>query len=122
MTVTSKTYDPTNIFAKILNGDIPCDTVAETEHTLAFNDISPSAKVHTLVIPKGQYVCWQDFAETATDAEIADFVRTIGQVAKQQGVADDGYKLLANALKNGGQEVPHLHVHILGGEPIKLGL
>lgn len=122
MTVTSMTYDDSNIFAKILAGDIPCNKVMETEHSLAFNDINPSAKVHILVIPKGQYVCWQDFSEKASDAEIADFVRTIGAVAQKKGIATEGYKVLANTLQHGGQEVPHLHVHILGGEPIKLGL
>ena len=122
MTVTSMIYDDTNIFAKILAGDIPCDKVMETEHSLAFNDINPSAPVHTLVIPKGKYVCWQDFSTHASDLEITDFIRTIGRVAQAQGIAEDGYKVLSNALKNGGQEVPHLHVHILGGKPITLGL
>ena len=119
MAVTSMQYDDNNIFAKILAGDIPCDKIMETDHCLAFADISPSAKVHTLVIPKGKYVCWQDFSETASDAEITDFVRTIGAVAKHHGIETDGYKLLANTLNNGGQEVPHLHVHVIGGEKVK---
>ena len=121
MTVTSMQYDDENIFAKILSGNIPCTKIMETDHSLAFADINPSAKVHTLIIPKGKYVCWQDFSETASEAEILDYIRTIGAVAKHHGIETEGYKLLSNALNHGGQEVPHLHVHILGGEKVKLG-
>ena len=114
------TYDDQNIFAKILRGEIPNRTVLETEHCLAFNDISPQAPVHVLVIPKGAYVNYDHFAETASDAEIADFSRTIGAVCKQleiaPGAEGDGYRLISNSGKNGVQEVPHLHVHILGGQ------
>ncbi|MHB1204362.1 MAG: histidine triad nucleotide-binding protein [Rhodospirillaceae bacterium] len=111
-------YDDNNIFAKILRGEIPCKKVHEDAHTLAFEDIHPQAPVHTLVIPKGPYVSMQDFAAHAGDAEIAAFVRAIGKVAALKGVEDDGFRILANAGVNGGQEVPHLHVHIFGGRPL----
>jgi len=111
-------YDDQNIFAKILRGEIPNKTVLETEHTLAFEDIAPQAPVHVLVIPKGPYVCFDHFAAQASDAEIADFARTIGKVAEMTGVSPDGgdgFRLLSNAGENGVQEVPHLHVHVVGG-------
>lgn len=111
-------YDDQNIFAKILRGEIPNSTVMETAHSLAFNDIMPQAPVHILVIPKGAYVNYDDFADRASDIEIADFTRTIGQVSKAAGVSPDegdGYRLISNAGTNGVQDVPHLHVHILGG-------
>ena len=115
------TYDDQNIFAKILRAEIPNNTVLETEHSLAFRDIQPQAPVHVLVIPKGPYVCYDHFAQAASDAEIADFTRTIGKVCEMEGVkADtgDGYRLIANSERNGVQEVPHLHVHILAGRVI----
>ncbi|HGG63755.1 MAG TPA: histidine triad nucleotide-binding protein [Rhodobacteraceae bacterium] len=115
-------YDDQNIFAKILRGEIPCGKVMETEHTLAFHDISEQAPHHVLVIPKGPYVCFDHFAAEATDAEIVDYTRTIGAVCKQLGVepgeGGDGYRLIANAGRDAVQEVPHLHVHILGGRPL----
>ena len=111
-------YDEQNIFAKILRREIPNDTVLETEHSLAFNDIQPQAPVHVLVIPKGPYVCYDHFAQTASDAEILDYTRTIGEVCKLKGVHDDGFRLISNAGEAGVQEVPHLHVHILGGRPL----
>lgn len=114
-------YDDQNIFAKILRGEIPNTTVLETDHCLAFRDINAQAPEHVLVIPKGPYVCFDHFAEAATDAEIADFTRAIGQVTKAIGVAPDGgdgYRLLSNAGPDGVQEVPHLHVHIVGGRPL----
>ncbi|SNS39861.1 HIT domain-containing protein [Antarctobacter heliothermus] len=112
------TYDPENIFAKILTGDIPNKTVLETEHTLAFRDIYPQAPVHVLVIPKGPYVCYDHFAQDASDAEILDFTRTVGEVCKMEGLEADGFRLIANAGVNGVQEVPHMHVHILSGHPL----
>jgi histidine triad (HIT) family protein len=112
------TYDDQNIFAKILRAEIPNDTVLETEHSLAFNDIQPQAPVHVLVIPKGPYVCYDHFAQTASDAEIADYTRAIGEVCKLKGVEDGGFRMISNAGENGVQEVPHLHVHILGGRPL----
>ena len=108
-------YDDQNIFAKILRGEIPNTTVLETEHSLAFRDLYPQASTHVLVIPKGPYVCFDHFAQTASDAEIVDYVRAVGEVCKMEGVEADGFRLIANAGKNGVQEVPHLHVHILAG-------
>ena len=108
-------YDDQNIFAKILRGEIPNTTVLETEHSLAFRDLYPRAPTHVLVIPKGPYVCFDHFAQTASDAEIVDYVRAVGEVCKMEGVEADGFRLIANAGKNGVQEVPHLHVHILAG-------
>ena len=111
-------YDDSNIFAKILRGEVPAKTVMESEHCLAFHDINPLAPIHVLVIPKGAYVSWDDFAATASDAEIADLTRSIGLVAAQVGADQQGYRLLSNIGKRGGQEVPHLHVHIFGGAPL----
>ena len=111
-------YDDSNIFAKLLRGESPCKKVHEDAHTLAFEDIHPQAPVHTLVIPKGKYVSMRDFSARASDAEIAAFVRAIGKVAALKGVEEDGYRILANTGVNGGQEVPHLHVHVFGGRPL----
>ena len=109
-------YDNDNIFAKILRGEIPCRKIAENEHALAFYDINPQAVQHALVIPKGAYRSFTEFSENATEAEIAAWVRLIGQTAQQMGVVGDGYRLLANNGDNASQEVPHLHMHIVGGE------
>jgi histidine triad (HIT) family protein len=111
-------YDAGNIFARILRGELPNRTVLETEHSLAFHDINPVAPVHVLVIPRGAYVSWDDFAASASDAEIADFVRAVGEVARKVGAEPQGYRLLANNGKRAGQEVPHLHVHVFGGQPL----
>jgi histidine triad (HIT) family protein len=111
-------YDDSNIFARILRGEIPSNKVYEDEYALAFHDISPQAPVHILVIPKGAYVSWDDFSERAPADEIAGFVKAVGHVARSQGMVTRGYRLLANVGRNGGQEVPHLHVHIFGGGPL----
>ncbi len=111
-------YDDSNIFARILRGEIPSRTVFEDEYALAFHDINPQAPDHILVIPKGAYVSWDDFSERASEAEIAGFVRAVGQVARAAGLVAPGYRLLANVGANGHQEVPHLHVHIFGGRPL----
>jgi len=111
-------YDPENIFAKILRDEIPCDKVFEDEWTLAFKDINPQAPVHVLVIPKGAYVSMDDFSANASEAEMAALVRAIGHVAREQGVVEDGYRLLANHGRDGHQEVPHFHVHIFGGRDL----
>jgi diadenosine tetraphosphate (Ap4A) HIT family hydrolase len=111
-------YDENNIFARILRGELPCKKVLETEHSLAFHDINPLAPIHVLVIPKGAYVSWDDFSAKASDAEIADFVRAVGDVARSTGASAQGYRVLANTGKRGGQEVPHLHVHLFGGAPL----
>ncbi|MEX2618480.1 MAG: histidine triad nucleotide-binding protein [Alphaproteobacteria bacterium] len=108
-------YDDNNIFAKILRGEIPCDRVHEDEHTLAFRDIAPQAPTHILVIPKGRYVSMADFSENASDAEMAALLRAVGRVAREAGVADSGYRILANHGKDSRQEVPHLHIHVFGG-------
>ncbi|MER2519550.1 MAG: histidine triad nucleotide-binding protein [Bdellovibrionales bacterium] len=109
------TYNANNIFAKILRGEVPCKKVYENEYALAFHDISPKAPVHVLIIPKGPYVSHADFSAMASDAEIAGFERAIGKVAEEVKVAASGYRLIANAGTNAQQEVPHYHVHILGG-------
>ena len=111
-------YDDTNIFARILRGELPCSKVYEDDHALAFNDIFPQAPTHILVIPKGPYVSWDDFSERATDSEIAGFVRAVGRIARDKGLVADGYRLLANVGMHSGQEVPHLHVHIVAGGPL----
>lgn len=112
-------YDDQNIFARILRGEIPNDTVLETEHTLVFRDIRPQAPVHVLVIPKGRYVCFDDFCLNASAEEIADFHRTAGEVCRmlgiQPGEGGAGYRTISNAGDDGVQEVPHYHLHILGG-------
>ena len=111
-------YDDQNIFAKILRGEIPNQTVTETEHTLAFADINPQAPHHVLVIPKGRYVTADHFAAEASDAEIVDFWRTFASICKELGVTSDtgdGYRIISNAGEAGVQEVPHFHLHILGG-------
>ncbi|MCV3271607.1 histidine triad nucleotide-binding protein [Roseobacter sinensis] len=114
-------YDDQNIFAKILRGEIPNTTVLETEHSLAFRDLYPQAPVHVLVIPKGAYVSYDHFASEASDAEIVDYTRAIAEVCRREGVtltAGEGFRMISNAGANGVQEVPHLHVHILGGRPL----
>ena len=111
-------YDDANIFARILRGEIPAKRVYEDEFALAFHDIAPQAPVHVLVIPKGAYVSWDDFSTRARDAEIAGFVRAVGHVAREHGLVEPGYRLLANVGGDGGQEVPHLHVHLFGGGPL----
>ncbi|MEA3010768.1 MAG: histidine triad family protein [Sphingomonadales bacterium] len=111
----TRPYDDDNIFARILRGEIPSTPVYEDEHALAFHDINPQAPVHILVIPKGRFVSWDDFSERASAEEIAGFVRAVGKVARDQGLVAPGYRLLANAGINSGQEVPHLHVHVFGG-------
>ena len=108
-------YDDANIFARILRGEIPCRKVYEDEFALAFHDINPQAPVHILVIPKGAYVSWDDFSAKAPAEEIAGFVRAVGHVAREAGLVDPGYRMLANIGGHGHQEVPHLHVHLFGG-------
>lgn len=111
-------YDPSNIFARILRGEIPCDRVYEDDWALAFNDIAPQAPRHVLVIPKGEWVSWDDFSARAAADEIAGFIRAVGKVARDLGLVEPGYRLLANVGGHGGQEVPHFHVHLFGGQPL----
>ncbi len=108
-------YDPDNIFAKILRGEIPCNKVYEDEHVLAFDDVNPQAPVHVLVIPNGAYVSLDDFSQDASDGEIAALFRAVGQIARDLGAAEKGYRILANTGADGGQEVPHFHVHVFAG-------
>ncbi|MDP2205465.1 MAG: histidine triad nucleotide-binding protein [Alphaproteobacteria bacterium] len=115
----TKTYDPNNIFARILRAEIPCNKVFEDDHVLAFRDIQPQAPVHVLVIPKGAYVDMDDFTARASADEIAALFRVLGQIARSEGLAESGYRVLSNCGLNGGQEVPHLHLHLVGGR--KLG-
>ncbi len=111
-------YDEQNIFAKILRGEIPSTKIYEDEWAYAFPDINPQAPLHILVIPKGQYVSWDDFSASAPAEEIAGFIRAVGIVARQHGLVEPGYRLLANIGGDAGQEVPHLHVHLFGGQPL----
>ena len=111
-------YDDQNIFAKILRGEIPCDKVYEDEHVLAFNDIAPQAPVHILVIPKGPYVSIEDFGLQASAEEIKGFYVAASKIVQEQGLSDGGFRCIANTGANGGQEVPHFHMHILGGAKI----
>lgn len=111
-------YDPDNIFAKILRGEIPCNKVYEDDYVLAFHDIDPKAPVHVLVIPKGAYVSSDDFSEKATDAEIAALVRAVGRIARDLGATADGYRILANHGADAHQEVPHFHIHLFAGRDL----
>ena len=111
-------YDDQNIFAKILRDELPSKRVYEDDYAVAFHDINPLAPHHLLVIPRGRYVSWDDFTARASDAEIAGFVRAVGLVAREAGLVERGYRLLANVGLDGGQEVPHLHVHIFAGKPL----
>ena len=115
-------YDNNNIFAKILRKEIPCNKVYEDDYVLAFHDINPQKKVHVLVIPKGEYINFDDFSLKASEKEIVGLIKGIGIVAKKIGVSESvkggGYRSLVNVGENGGQEVPHLHFHIFGGERI----
>ena len=111
-------YDRTNVFARILRGEIPCNKVYEDAHVLAFHDISPQSPTHVLVIPKGEYTSFDDFSEKASADEIAALIRALGHVAREQGVAETGYRILANIGRDGHQEVQLFHVHIVGGRDL----
>ena len=115
-------YDKNNIFAKILRGEIPCKKIYEDEFVLAFYDVNPQKKIHALVIPKGEYVNLDDFSSKASEKEIVGLIKGLGTVAKKLGVSEvakgGGYRSLVNVGGDGGQEVPHLHFHILGGEKV----
>jgi histidine triad (HIT) family protein len=111
-------YDRDNVFARILRGEIPCTKVYEDEHVLAFRDIAPQAPTHILVIPKGEYVSLDDFSEKASAAEIAALVRTLGRIARDEGAAEAGYRILANTGAAARQEVAHFHVHLFAGRDL----
>ena len=115
------TYDKNNIFAKILRGEIPCKKIFENEHILSFHDINPQKKIHALVIPKGKYTDLDDFSLKASSEEMVGLLKGINKVAKQLGISTEigeGYRALANIGYHGGQEVPHLHFHLFGGENV----
>ncbi len=114
----TRPYDDDNIFAKILRGEIPSDPLYDDEWAYAFRDINPQAALHVLVVPKGRYVSWDDFSATASDAQIAGFVRAVGHVARTHDLVEPGYRLLANVGAHGGQEVPHLHIHLFGKQQL----
>ena len=114
-------YDKNNIFAKILRGEIPCKKIYENEFILSFYDINPQRKIHALVIPKGEYIDLDDFSSKASEKEISELIKGITIVAKKLGISvdgGDGYRALVNIGLNGGQEVPHLHFHLFGGEKV----
>ena len=111
-------YDDQNIFAKILRGEIPCNKVYENDYVLAFHDIAPQAPVHILVIPKGAYVSLVDFGAQASAEEIKGFFAAVSKIASENGITEQGFRSIANTGLNGGQEVPHFHLHLLGGKRI----
>jgi diadenosine tetraphosphate (Ap4A) HIT family hydrolase len=111
-------YDRNNVFARILRGELPCNRVYEDEHVLAFGDINPQAPTHILVIPKGEYVSLDDFSEKASAAEIAALVRALGRIARAEGAAAAGYRILANSGPAAHQEVPHFHLHLFAGRDL----
>jgi diadenosine tetraphosphate (Ap4A) HIT family hydrolase len=108
-------YDDQNVFARILREELPSSKIYEDEWAIAFNDIRPQAPVHVLVVPKGAWVSWDDFTAKASDAEIAGYMRAVGNVTRQLGLDEQGYRLMVNMGGHGHQEVPHLHLHIFGG-------
>jgi histidine triad (HIT) family protein len=111
-------YDNQNIFAKILRGEIPNSTVTENEHALAFRDIAPAAPTHVLVIPKGKYVTFRDFARDGSKEEHSAFISAVATVVEEEGLSEDGYRLIVNNGPNGRQEVPHIHMHVVGGRDV----
>ena len=114
-------YDNNNIFAKILRGEIPCKKIYEDEFVLSFHDISPQKKIHSLVIPKGKYIDLDDFSSNSSQEEMVGLLKGINIVAKKLGISVDtrkGYRAIANISEHGGQEVPHLHFHLFGGERV----
>ena len=114
-------YDDNNIFAKILRGEIPCKKIYEDDYVLSFHDVNPQKKIHALIIPKGKYIDLDDFNVKASDKEIVELIKGISTVAKKLGISLDtgkGYRTLSNLSEHGGQEVPHLHFHLFGGENV----
>jgi diadenosine tetraphosphate (Ap4A) HIT family hydrolase len=113
------TYDNQNIFAKIIREEIPCDKVFEDDYVLAFRDIQPQAPVHILVIPKGAYISLEDFSAKASAEELSAFHRAVAKIVNDENLSEHGFRAIANAGNDGGQEVPHYHLHLIGGK--KLG-
>ena len=112
-------YDDSNVFQRILKGELPCNKVYEDEHARAFHDINPLMPVHVLVIPKGHYVSLEDFSAQASAEELAGFMRAVGETARIMGVDESGYRIVGNTGAHANQEVPHFHVHIFGGRQIR---
>lgn len=113
------TYDNNNIFAKVLRQEIPCNKVYEDDFVLAFHDIAPQAKVHVLVIPKGKFINFKDFVDNAGPDFITGFYQGVSKIIDQLSIAESGFKLVSNTGKDGGQEVPHYHIHILAGQKLR---
>ena len=111
-------YDRTNVFARILRGELPCTKVYEDEHVLAFRDIAPLAPNHVVLIPKGEYVSADDFTARASEAELVAFMRAIGKIAAAEGIAEGGYRILSNHGQTAHQAVPHFHLHLFGGRDL----
>ena len=111
-------YDETNVFAKILRGELPGRIVYENEGAIVIHDINPLAPVHLLAMPRGAFVSWDDFSANASDAEMAALTRAIGEAARIVEASTQGYRIVSNVGRRAGQEVPHLHVHIFGGQPL----
>jgi histidine triad (HIT) family protein len=111
-------YDRSNVFARILRGELPCTKVYEDEHVLAFRDIQPLAPTHIVLIPKGEYVSVGDFSATASEAELVAFMRAIAQLAKAEGIVEAGYRILSNHGQTAHQTVPHFHLHLFGGRDL----
>jgi len=111
-------YDRSNVFARILRGEIPCSKVYEDEHVLAFRDIHPQAPTHIVLIPKGEYISADDFSLNASEAQLAAFMRAIARIARQEGVVESGYRILSNHGAAAHQEVPHFHLHLFGGRDL----
>lgn len=111
-------YDPNNIFAKMLRGEIKPNVIYEDDNVLAFHDAYPKKKVHALIIPKGAYKNITQLGENASDAELVALMRAVPKVAELLGVVESGYRVISNCGVHGGQEVPHLHLHLVGGEPV----
>ena len=118
LSVPLENYNDQNIFAKILRGEIPCKKIYEDSYALAFYDVFPKAAAHALVIPKKPYVCFDGFIKYASDEEIAGFFKAVGKTIELLGVAEGGFRLVSNSGEHGGQEVPHFHVHVMGGEKL----
>jgi diadenosine tetraphosphate (Ap4A) HIT family hydrolase len=111
-------YDRNNVFARIIRGELPCTKVYEDAHVLAFRDIQPQAPTHIVLVPKGEYVSADDFSAKASEAELASFMRAVAKIAAAESIAESGFRLIANAGGDGRQEVPHFHLHIVGGRDL----
>ena len=109
-----KKYDDSNIFYKIINKELPATIVYEDEMVLAFNDINPKAPIHILVVPKGEFICFDDFVEKSSSDDVANFFKTIQKIAKDNGLSNASYRIVGNCGEEAGQVVPHFHIHLMG--------